>query len=129
VGRIGELLPVRRDQGRAAIDAVVAAFRIHHHRLASFVGSIDDGANDARGERALGVIGQHYRACFGHRLDDVADQRIFAFGIHGRSRLPVGAQQVGRMMFGHKAHLAGRPTPGIGHQVRVDPRYFRQLFF
>ena len=68
IGRVGEFLPVRRDQRGAAIDAVVAAFGIDHHRLARLVGGLDDGADDARGERALGVVGQHHAPTRGSAL-------------------------------------------------------------
>ncbi len=88
VGRVGKFLPVRRDHGGAAIDAVVAAFRIDNHRLAELVGGIDDGADDARGERALGVVGQHHRAHARHRLDGMADQRVLAGRIDGRGHVP-----------------------------------------
>ena len=63
---VGEFLPVRRDQRRAAVDAVVAALRIDHDRLAELVGGIDDRADDARRQRAFGVIGQHHRARLRH---------------------------------------------------------------
>ena len=56
-GRLGQLLTIRRNESGAAIDRVVAAFRIDNHRLAEFVGGVDDGANDARSQSAFGIIG------------------------------------------------------------------------
>ena len=122
VGRIGEFLPVRRDHGGAAIDAVVAAFRIDNHRLAEFVRGIDDGADEARGERALGVIGQHHRAGARHRLDGVADQRVLAGRIDGRGHFPIGAQHVGGVMLRHKADLARGLPRRVDHQMEFDQR-------
>ena len=90
-GCFGKLLPVRRDQRRALVDAVVAAFRIDQNRLAELIGGVDDGTHHARRERAFGVVGQHHRASARHRLDGMADERVFACRIDWRRNLPIGA--------------------------------------
>ena len=48
VGGVGQFLPVGRDQRGAAVDRIVAALRIDHHRLAGRVGGGDDVAHHAR---------------------------------------------------------------------------------
>ena len=114
-----ELLTVRRDQGGAAIDAVIVAFRIDHDRLAVPARRIDHGPDDARRQHAFGVIGQDHGADLRHRGFGVGDDRRLALGAGRRRGLPIGAHQMGRMMLGDEAHLArGLPRlidDEIGH--------------
>ena len=118
--RGGQLLGIRRDQRRAAIDAVIVAFGIDHDRFAEAPRRFDDGANDARGERAFGIVGQHHRAGFGQRRFGKADDRGFAFPA-GRVRgLPIGAQQVGGVMLRDEAHLARGWPRVVDHQLGCD---------
>ena len=118
--RGGQLLGIRRDQRRAAIDAVIVAFGIDHDRFAEAPRRFDDGANDARGERAFGIVGQHHRAGFGQRRFGKADDRGFAFRA-GRVRgFPIGAQQVGGVMLGDEAHLARGWPRVVDHQLGCD---------
>src|SRR5262252_6795897 len=57
-----EFLPVGRDQRRAAVDTVIVALRVDDHRFAELTRAIDDRADDARRENALGIVGQNHRA-------------------------------------------------------------------
>ncbi len=120
VHRRAQLLTVRRDQRGAAVDAVVVAFWIDHDRLAKPPCRVDDGAHDARGQHALGIIGQHDRAGRRHRRFGLGDDRGFARGARRLCRLPIRAQQMRRMVLGHEAHLARGVAPGIGDQMRND---------
>jgi hypothetical protein len=95
---------------------------VHHHRLAEFVGGLDDGADDARRQRALGVIRQHHRARARHRLDGVADQRVLARGIDGRGHFPIGPQHVGGVVFRHEADFACGHARRVDHQMEFDQR-------
>ena len=84
----------------------------------------DDGADDALGEHALGVIGQHHGAGLRHGRFRLGDDRRLALGTGRLVGLPIGAQQMRRVMLGNKAHLA-RGRPGfVGDQFG---HYRRQL--
>ena len=122
VRRIGQFLPVRRDQRRAAIDAVVAALRIDDHRLAGLARGGNHRADDARRQRALRIIGQHHCADARQRGNRVRDDRVFAHLRDRRCEFPIGAQQVRRMVLGDEAHLACCLPRGIEHQARIDQR-------
>ncbi len=117
---VGKLLPVGRDQGGAAVDAVVAALGIDDHRLALRVGGRDHVADDARGERALGVVGQHHRADARHGFEHAGDQLVFARRVDRRGHFPIGAQQMGGKMLGHEAHLARGLARRIDDQFEFD---------
>jgi hypothetical protein len=118
--RVGKLLPVWRDHGRATIDSVITPFRIDHNRLSALVGRIDHRTNNAWRQRPLGIVRQDDRAHTRHRLDDMANERILASGIDRRRRFPIGAQKVSRMVLGDKADFPGRLPLALDHQVKFD---------
>ena len=55
--RNAQLAPVRRDDGRAAVDRKVRGLGIDDHRNARALRTTDDFADDARRQHALGVVG------------------------------------------------------------------------
>ena len=115
-----EFLAVRRDQCRAAIDAVIVAFRIDHDRLAEPPRRVDDGADDARGQHALGVVGQHHGADLRQRRFGIGDDRSLALRAGRRGGLPIGAHQMRRVMLGDEAHLARGLPRLVDHQIGHD---------
>ncbi len=70
---LGELLSVRSQESRAAIDRKICAFRIDYHALSELLGCIDDVSNDTRRKNALGIVGQQNdvgtREGGNHRVD------------------------------------------------------------
>ena len=92
--RIGQLAPVRRDQRRAAIDRIVLSFGIDDDAPAEPPRLLDHRADDARGEHALGVVGEHHDGDARKRRERTRDQLALAVGVRGRGLFPVGAQQV-----------------------------------
>ena len=119
-GGVAELLAVRGDHGRPAVDREIASLGIDHDRLPELAGLPDHGADDAFGEHALGVVGEHHRAGLRQRRGRALDQGGFDLAGDRLRRFPVGAQQVGREMLGHETQLAGGRPRGIDHEVRFD---------
>ncbi len=117
-----QLLGVRRDQRRAAIDAVIVALRIDDDRLAKPPRAVDDRADDARRQHALGVIRQHHRADLRQRRFGVGDQRRFALRADRRRRLPIGSHQMGGVVLGDEAHLARGLPRLVDHEIGNDAR-------
>ena len=88
-------LAIRRDQRRAAIDAVVVALRIDNDRHAEPPRLIDHGAYDARREHALGIsrtAPRHQRAAA--PLARMRDDRRLAVAARRVGRLPIGPDQM-----------------------------------
>ena len=119
---VGQLLAVRRDQGRAAIDGEVSRLGIDHHRLAELGGGFDDRAHHALGQRPLGVVGEHHRARLGQGRDRVADHRVLDLARDRLCHFPIGAQHVGRLaaLAGDEADLARRRPRAVDHQAGLD---------
>src|SRR5882757_1388248 len=55
-GDLGQLLPIRGDQGGPAVNGEVLALGVDDHGLAQLFSSIDHGTDDARRKRTLGVV-------------------------------------------------------------------------
>ena len=108
----GELLGVRRDQGGAAIDAVIVALRIDDDWFAEALRLLDDGADDTLGEHSLGIVGQHHGAGRGDRRFRMGDDRGLAFLTRRLRRLPIGAQQD----VYKRQHLCAVPAIGQNHR-------------
>ena len=70
-----QFLAVGRDQRRAMIDAIVVTLRIDNDRLPKLARLFDNSANNARGEGALGIIGQHDRTGVRYRSFGAGDHR------------------------------------------------------
>ena len=117
---VGQLLAVRRDQRRAAIDAEIEALGIDDHRLAELARLVDDGADDRRAQHALGIVGQHHCIRTRHRRSAGLDQRLLDVLPHRRGELPVGPQQMGGIVLGDEPHLAGGRARRIDQQMRLD---------
>ncbi len=79
-GRFRELLAVRREQRRAAIDREIGALGIDDHALAELAGGIDDIADHARRQHALGVVGQQHDVGAGELRQNGVDQFLFDVG-------------------------------------------------
>ncbi len=111
---------VRRDQRRAAVDAVIVAFRIDHDGFVKLPRPVDDGADDARRQHALGIIRQHHRAALRQRGLGMGDDG----GLAGRAcrlrRFPIRPHQMRRMVLGDEAHLACRVPAGLDDEMRND---------
>src|SRR4030095_13266822 len=90
--------------------------------LAAVVGSVDNGPDHSRCERAFCIIRQHYGACSRHCLDDMRDQRIFTAGIDRRCRFPIRSEQMRRMMLRYKTYLARGLTASINNKMKLDQR-------
>ena len=93
VRRLGEFLPVRRDQRRPAIDAVIAALWIDHDRLAELCSP----HRSPRGSRAASACPWHSRRAprrrpAGSALSDMRDQRVLGL----RHRAGTAASQSAR---------------------------------
>ena len=93
------------------------AFRIDDDRYAKTPRRLDDGADDALGERALGIVGQHHSAGFRHGSLGMGDDRGLALRADGLCGLPIGPHQMGRMVFRNKAHLARGLTGVVDHEI------------
>ena len=106
------------------VDRKILALGIDDHRLAELAAPPRSGcADDTRRERALGIVGQHHARRARQRRerrDRAASSRVS--GIERLRQLPVGAQQMGRMVLGDEADLArGRPRR-IDDQMGFDQR-------
>ena len=121
-GHLGELLAVRRDQGGIAVDGKILSLGIDDDRLAELSRRVDQGAHDARRERALGVIGQHDRDGARQRRERVLDHALLGVRIERLRQLPVGAQQMRRMVLGDEADLARGQARAVDDQMRFDQR-------
>ena len=121
-GDFGEFLAVRRDQRGVGVIRKVLALGIDDHRLAGLARRLDHGADDARGQHAFGVVGEHDRPNPRQRLEHRIDDRLLDLAGNRLCQLPVGAQQVGGMMLGDEADLAGGRTRPVDDEMGLDRR-------
>ena len=126
-GHLGKLMPVRSDQGRTLVAGKILAFGIDDHRLAELPGGFDQGPDDARREQALGIIGQHHARRARQRRQRLGEHGLFGLAIDRRRQLPVGAQQMGRMVLGDEADLARGHARAIDDQMGFDQRLGAEL--
>lgn len=119
-GRFREFLAIGREQRGTAIDRPVQALGIDHHGLAELARGVDGVADHARGQHALGVVGQQHDVGARDLRQDRVDQ--FGFDVIGSRRrlLPIRAQHVRGKMLGDEAGFSrGRPRR-IAHQHALD---------
>ena len=120
VDRRCQFFAVGSDQRRAAIDAIVVPFRVDDNRLPQLSRLFNDGANNARAEGSLGIVGKNYRAGLGHRGFDARDHRRLAIRTCLRLGFPIGAHQMGRVVFGDETDLARGLPRVIDHEFGDD---------
>ena len=125
-GGFGEFLAVGRQQRRAAIDREIGALGIDDHPLIELLRAVDDVADHARRQHALGIVGQQHDIGAGEQRQDGVDQFLLDLAGCRLSQLPIGAQHMGREMLGDEAHLAGRRPRGVANQHAFDPAFLRQ---
>ena len=115
-----EFRTVRRDQCGAAVDAVIVPLGIDHDRFAELPRAVDDGADDARRQHALGIIGQHHRAALRQRRFGMGDNCGLACGACRLCRLPIRPHQMRRMVLGDEAHFSGGMPPRLDNEMGND---------
>ena len=125
-GRFGEFLAAGREQ-RRAIEREIGALGIDDHSLAELLRGVDDVADHARGQHALGVIGQQHDVGAGELRQDGVDQFLFDIRGNRLRQFPIRAQHVGGEMLGDEAQLSRRRAAGIGNQHGLDPAFLGQL--
>ena len=126
-GRLKEFLAVRRQHRRAAIDGKIGAFRIDDDAFAEFLRLIDDIADDARGQRALGIIRQQHDVGVRQRRHGRRDHLLLDRSRDRLGHFPIGTQQMRGEMIRNKAHLSGRRPARIHDQPRIDSRLARKF--
>ena len=118
--RRSQFLAVRGDKGCASVDFIIVTFRIDHDRFAEPARFVDDRADDALRQHALGVIRQHHRAALRQRRFGLRNDRGLAFGARRLRRLPVRPHQVRRMVLGHETHFARGVPSCLAHEMGND---------
>jgi hypothetical protein len=118
VGRGLELVEVRRDHGRAAIDREVAPLRIDDRRDAGRAGGLDRVARDLGRDDALGVVGQHERLRAADPLVDRAAERVGGDAGHRLPRLAIDAHDL--LLLRDEARLLARRSIRIGDRAVLD---------
>ncbi|CUU16974.1 hypothetical protein CDS [Bradyrhizobium sp.] len=128
-GRLRKFLAIGREQRGAAIDRPVQALGIDDHGLAERSRGVDRVTDHARGQHALGVVGEQYDVGARDLRQDCVDQ-LGLDVVGGRHRLlPIRAQHVRGKMLGDEADFSrGRPRR-IAHQRAFDAGMLRKCRF